>query len=177
MRSEDLKLRTKRLAVSALLIALAEVILALGAVSGIADLTAVAVAACFPVYAAIEMTSGYAWSIWFATSGLAWLLLPVKETALLYTALGYYALIKRAAERLPRVGEWLLKLLWVSASGAAVLLVSHYLLTPGADAESRLWMIALFGVAALGAFFLYDVLLTRLITLYLVKWRERFRIR
>lgn len=177
MRNENRSLRTKRLAVSALLIALGEAILALGALTGVADLSAVALAACFPVYAAIEMKPGYASAVWFVTAGLGWLILPVKDTALIYTALGYYALVKRAAERIPRVWEWVVKLLWVSASGAAVLLISHYLLTPGVAWESRVWLILLFGFAALAAFLLYDVLLTRLITIYLYKWRRRFGIR
>lgn len=179
MRREELRLRTRRLAVCALLVALGEVILALGALTGVADLSAVALTAFFVVYTVIEMKQGYAWSVWLVTAGLAWLLIPAKETALLYTALGYYPLVKRLAERLRRIPEWIVKIVWVGASGAAALAISHYLLTPEANNENRLRLpiIALFAVVALAAFIVYDILLTRLITIYLVRWRDRFRIR
>ncbi len=177
MKREQLQRRTKCLTVSALLIALGVALLALGSLLETLDLSVAALASFFCIYAVIEMRGGYPWAIWVVTTGLAFLLLPQKSPALFYFLLGFYPIIKEKMERLPRFASWVVKILWVHVAGAVAILAFRFLLAPNATMETRIWMIALFYVAVIFCFVLYDIALTRLITFYLLRLKGRFGIR
>ncbi len=177
MKRDQIRRRTKCLTVSALLAALGVAILALGSLLDTLDLSVAALASFFCVYAVIEMRGGYPWMIWAVTSGLAFLLLPQKSPALFYLLLGFYPMIKERIERLPRVAAWVVKLAWLHLAGAAAILAFRFLLAPNAAFESRVWMLALFYVAVVFCFVLYDIAMTRLITFYLLRLKGRFGIK
>ena len=176
MKREELRRRTKCLTVSALLTALGVVLLAVGALLDVVDLSVAAVASLFCVYAVIEMGKGYPWMIWGVTAGLAWLLLPQKSPALFYLLIGCYPIFKELFEKLRTVVSWLLKILYFHAALGLVWLGFRFLLAPGVAAP-KLWYLILLYVAALFCFILYDVLMTRLITFYLLRLHDRLGIK
>ena len=70
--------QVKYLTVSAMLCALSVIILGLGAVIEVLDISVAVIASLFVVYAIIEIGGAYPWLIWIVTSIIALLLLPLK---------------------------------------------------------------------------------------------------
>ena len=70
--------QTKYLTVSAMLAALGVVLLSLGAMVEVLDISVAVLASLLTVYAVIEMGGAYPWLIWLVTSVLSLLLLPQK---------------------------------------------------------------------------------------------------
>ena len=174
--SRQLHQRIRNLTVSAMLSALGTVLLAVGAFVEVLDLSAAVLASLLCVYAVIELPRAYPWMIWLATSLASLLLLPQKTPAMFYALFaGFYPILKQYVERLPRLPQYLLKFLTLHASlGAFYLLLRIFLPT---ELEGGKWMLlATYGLS-LVCFVLYDVALTRLITFYLYRLRERFHIK
>ena len=89
--SKKTSTQVKYLTVSAMLCALGVVILGLGAVIEVLDITVAVIASLLTVYAVIEIGGAYPWLIWVVTSIVALLLLPLKTPVLFYAFLtGYY---------------------------------------------------------------------------------------
>ena len=172
MKRSDLRRRTLALTISALLSALGVILLALGSLLETVDLSVAALASFFVIYAVIELKGAYPWMMWIVTAGLAWLLLPQKSPALFYTLIGFYPILKEKAERLHPVLSWVVKLVCFHLEGLLAYLGFRFLLT-ASSVETRVWMLALFYLLALACFILYDLVLSRLITFYLVKLRSR----
>lgn len=169
--------KTKALALSALLCALGVILLYLGALIEVLDLSVAALASLLVMIAVIELGGWYPYLIYAVTSLLALLLLPAKFPAAIYLLLaGYYPILKAALEkrRRPRLA-WLVKLLVFNAALTLVLLGATYLLT-GDDAF--LWSSAPMWYALTNpTFVLFDIALTRLITVYRIKLRKRLGFR
>ena len=104
--------QVKYLTVSAMLCALGIVILGLGAVIEVLDITVAVIASLLTVYAVIEIGGAYPWLIWIVTSTIALLLLPLKTPVLFYALLtGYYPIIKQKIERrMARLPAWAVKI-------------------------------------------------------------------
>ena len=81
------KKATRRLAVSAVLAALGVVLLLLGSLVQVLDLSMAAIASLLVVFAVIEIGGKYPILIYLVTSVLSLLLLPVKTAALIYLCL------------------------------------------------------------------------------------------
>lgn len=166
--------KTRVLALSSLFVALGVVILYLGCFMEIVDLTVAAIASLLVLLAVIEMGQGTALMIWIATSILSLLLLPNKFIALEYTCLmGGYPLVKALAERLPRVLSWVVKLVFVNVALGIVVVIGHYLF--GYPIESVWLLVGTFALATLTGV-VFDIALTKLLTLYLVRLRRVLRI-
>ena len=168
----------RRLTLSALLCALGVLILALGSLFEVVDLTVAVLASFLCVWAVIELGGVYPWMVWAVTSVVALLLLPLKTPALFYAiAFGFYPIVKEKAEKRSTVISWVIKLVTLHVS-LALSVLGLWLLTP-ALFEGTLQILLLIGfyVACLVLFVIYDVALTRVITLYLVRFRHRFRIK
>ena len=170
--------QTKYLTVSAMLCALGVILLSLGSLIEVLDMTAAVLASLLCVYAVIEMGRAYPWLIWLVTSSLSLLLLPQKTPALFYALLaGFYPILKEKIEKLSRPISWLLKLAVLHLSLGAIALGLWIFFPSALDTVGTKWMlIALYFVLIL-CFILYDVALSRMITFYLVKLRYRFRIK
>ena len=172
MKKSNLKGKTKYLAVSAVLSALGVVILLLGTVISVLDLTMVALASIIIIFAVLEMGNPYQYLIYATTSVLSMLLLPDKFSAFLYLIFGgVYPILKQKIEKLPKVASWVLKALYFNAVLAAMTFGAQFLF--GIDEEEL--TIALFALGN-AAFFVYDIALTRMITYYLLGLRKKFRI-
>ena len=167
---------TKKLAVCAMLAALGVVLLYLGSLVEIVDISMAVIASFFCVFAVIEYGRSAPWLIFAVTGILSVILLPQKTPAVMYLLFfGYYPILKEKLEKLPRLTSWILKEAVFHLALCLMLILSRYLmLSP--EANPMLLYIA-FVVMAEVAFPLYDVALTRLITFYLVRLRSRFRIK
>lgn len=170
--------QTKYLTVSAMLCALGVIFLALGAFIEVLDITTAVVASLLCVYAVIEMGGGYPWGIWIVTSLLSLLLLPVKTPALFYALFaGFYPILKEMLEKLKRPIAWILKLAIFHLSLAAIVLLLSLFFPEQLDFNGMEWLPIAMYALCVATFFLYDVALTRVITFYLIRWRQKFRIK
>lgn len=177
--SKKTSIQVKYLTVSAMLCALGVVILGLGSLIEVLDITVSVIASLLTVYAVIEIGGAYPWLIWTVTSVVALLLLPLKTPVLFYALLsGYYPILKQKIERrMARIPAWTIKLGVLAISlgiiwGTMKLFLPDLLEGPGG------WIaIAVALALAVLSFILYDICLTRLITLYFVRLQKRFRIK
>ncbi len=168
------RLRVKKLTVSAVLSALSVIILLIGSVTGIMDLTAVAVASLCVFFSVLEMGYPFPYLIYIVTSVLSLLLLPDKFAAVCYAAFGgLYPVLKSFIERLPRVFAWILKAVYFNAVLTAIIWVSLSLLGMKSDDIGFEIVIYLLGNLT---FLMYDLAMTKLITQYLAVLRHRLRI-
>ena len=167
----------KYLTVSAMLSALGVILLSLGAFVEVLDLSVAVIASLTVVYAVIEMGGAYPWMIWIVTSVVGFLLMP--KTPVLFFALffGFYPIVKAKAERLPLVLSWVAKLVAFHVS-VVLIALSIWLFFP--ELLAGMWqLLLLLGLyaASVAVFFIYDVALTRIITLYFIRLRDRFHIK
>ncbi len=172
--SKNSRRKTRVLALSSLFVALGVVILYLGCFFEVLDLTVAAVASLLVLLAVIEMNKGTAAMIWLATSILAFLLLPNKFIAVEYSFLmGCYPLIKAVAERFPKGISWAIKIVFVDVGMAVMVLLGHFVF---AYPVESVWMVVAVFVLATVTAVIFDVALTRLLTLYLMRLRSALRI-
>ena len=175
--------RTKRVAVSGMMVALGVIILYVGSLVEVLDISMAAIASRICIIVVIEYGKLYAWMVFAATALAAMLLLPEKFTPSLYALLiGYYPMIKELIERIGKKSgkralfgsvRWIVKLLFFNAALLAVALVAIYILILP---ESEEWMQITMILLANAAFVLYDVALTRMISMYFFRIRRRFRL-
>ena len=167
------KNKTRILALCSLFSALGVIILYMGALIEVIDLTMAVVASLLVILAVIEFGGAYPWLIYAVTSLLSFLLLPNKFVVLVYVAFaGFYPILKSMLERLKGIICALLKLGVFNVCLIVMWGVSRLLVVP-LDTEYGL---AITAVILNAVFILYDFALTRLITSYLFIWRKKFKI-
>ncbi len=168
--------KTLRLTLCAMLSALGVVLLWLGSAVEVVDISMAVLASLLCVFAVIEYGGSAPWLVFGVTATLSVLLLPQKTPALMYLLFfGYYPILKEKLEKRSRLTAWILKEVIFNLALALLLVLSHFLLFTGASLGSMMtYYLILIGIAEL-AFPLYDVALTRLISLYLFRLRKRFR--
>ena len=171
---------TKRLTLAALSVAFGVLLLYLGTLLSVLDLTAVALAALLVIFAEIELKAPYQFLVAAGTALLAFLLLPDKTPALLYLLFGgLYPILKGYLERLPRILAAILKILLYNLLLALSLWVLFALF--GFDPAmysfgGRLPLLAIYiigGVFLELLLFLYDLALTRLRLYYFSRLRQK----
>lgn len=167
--------RTFRVALCGIFTALGVVVMYLGSLIEVLDLTAAVIASLFCVIAVIELKGSAPIMIFSATALLSLLLIPNKFAPTVYLLLaGYYPIVKEKLEMRfrRRIPCFAIKLLMFNVAFAAILAVSVYLLLLPIEGP----LIAI-GLILLGnlAFVLYDIALTRLISMYFYFLRPRFK--
>ena len=164
---------TRALTVSAVLCVLGVILLALGSLLQVLDLTMAAMASFLVIFAVIELGGKYPFLIYAVTAVLGILLVPYKTAALVYLCFaGYYPLLKALFERrLPKLWGWVLKVLVFNAALALMLFLAFKLFS-AFEITSKWYYLALPVCSVV--FVVYDIALTRLITAYVFKWRSRF---
>lgn len=173
-----MKKDSRLIAFGGIMAALSLVLMLLTAVIPIMDYGLPAICGFLMTLVVIECGDRIALICYAAVSLLSLVLVPSKESAILYLILlGWYPIAKRRIEMLRRpVLEWILKLLCMMipvgiASGIAVALLGvegffGELLSPV--------MIGAFYLAAIAVFVIYDLALTKLITAYIQVLRPRY---
>ena len=148
--------------------------MALGSLLQVLDITMAALASMLVIFAVIEIGGKYPFLIYAVTTLLSMLLVPYKTAPLMYMCFaGYYPLLKAVLEgRLPKMWAWVLKILAFNAALALTLFLAIRFFA--AFVVPATWYYYLLPVCTL-VFVLYDVALTRVITAYLLRWRQRFR--
>ena len=164
--------KNRLLATSALLSALGVVILLMGSISQVLDLSMAVITSIIIIYAVIELKGAWPYLIYAVTSVLSLLLLPDKFVAMVYAAFaGYYPILKFILEkRLPRIPEWIIKIVVFNAALSVVVFVSTHLLHIPAEEISFGWLLYLGGNVV---FVIYDLALTNLISFYFFKLKKR----
>lgn len=160
---------------AAVVSALSVVTLLIGSLVQVLDISMAVIASLFVVFGVIELRGPYPYLIWGVTSLLSLLLLPVKSAALIYFLFaGYYPIVKALLEgHLPRLLAWVLKLVVFNlVLGLVVLLAVKVVFAEIPPEWVKYWWL-LFALEPV--FVLYDIALTRLITTYILRWRERLR--
>lgn len=159
---------------AAVLSALGVVILLVGSLVQVLDISMAVIASLLVVFAVIELRGPYPYLVYAVTSVLA-LLLPMKSAAIVYLLFaGYYPIIKAAVEgHLSRTLAWVVKLLVFNlVLGVAVLLVVWLAFAEIPPEWVKYWWLLL---VLEPVFVLYDIALTRLITVYVLRLRQRLR--
>ena len=165
---------TRRLAFAAILSALGVVLLELGSLVEMLDLSAAILVSVFVAYAMIELRGAYPYLLYGVTALLAVLIWPSGTATWAYLLFaGYYPIVKYHLEsRLPKVLAWVLKIAVFLLGGGAAAAVWMGVLTPNGPAllAAQWWILLLLPPVLV----LYDIALTRLITFYLLRLRRRF---
>lgn len=154
--------------------ALSVVLLYLGALAEMLDLSVAALASFAVVFAVIELGGAYPYLIWACVSALSLLILPVKFPALVYLLFaGVYPILKSKFERLRPVLSWALKILVFELALLLLYLLSRFVFM---IEDMPFAFDLLFFALANAAFVLYDVAMSKIILLYVVKLRKRLKI-
>ncbi len=166
--------RTRRLTMGAMFTALGVILLWLGAVVEVLDLSLAAIASLLTVLGVIEFGGGFPWLVWLATSALSLILLPSKFPALLYLLFaGVYPMAKAIFERRHYILAWVLKLSFFNTGLLFLIAICTWVLKLPDTGLG--FTVVTFAVANL-TFVLYDIALGRLILLYMFKLRPRLRL-
>lgn len=174
-RNETNSQRTKRIAVCAMLSALGVVVLGIGSVISVMDISMAVIASLFCIFAVIEYGGAAPWLV-FLVTGVLSLLLPQKAPAAMYLLFfGYYPIIKEKLEKHSKTVAWILKEAVFQVALAAMLLLYHFIFMTSGTVLWSMYLILI--VLAEIIFPIYDFALTRLITLYLYRLRKRFHIK
>lgn len=165
----------KRIVVTGVLVALSVIILYLGCAIEVLDLTMSAIVSLLVVVVVIEMGYKYAGFAYLATSILSLLLLPQKSPAIFYTCfMGFYPIIKSHVERInSAILRWTVKLVVGNIALVAMFLLLS-LFVP--DEFVGGWILVGTYILGLVAFIMYDIALTKLISLYFAMIRDRIKI-
>ena len=165
----------KRIVVSGVLVALSVIILYLGCAIEVLDITMSAMVSLLVVVIVIEMGYSYAWLTYIATAILSVILLPQKSPAIFYACfMGFYPILKSYIERIGSgLVRWIIKLI---VGNAAIGLMFAILLIFLPDEFEGGVMLLITYALAVAAFVMYDIALSKLITLYFKMIRDRIKI-
>lgn len=165
----------KKIVVSGVLVALSVIILYLGCAIEVLDLTMSAIVSILVVVIVIEMGYSYAWLTYVATSVISVLLLPQKTPAIFYACfMGFYPIIKSYIERInSALLRWILKLAVGNAAIGLMILLTSLLVPDELDGSTLVIITYFLGIFA---FVMYDIAVSKLITIYFLKIRDRIKI-
>lgn len=166
--------RIKKIAFSGILVSLSVVVLFLGSIFEVLDLTVAAVASFITLLAIIELGSYFPLLIYLASSVLGILLLPNKYGALIYCLFyGFYPIlkIKIEAKFKSKFLKISLKLLLFVISQIAIELLWIFLFS-AIYINEGIWLIAFSIILSVFTFIVFDMALSVLSRLYTLKWRK-----
>lgn len=158
-------------ALAGMLAALSVVVLFLGVVTGVMDLTGICIASAFTAVAVVELGGAYPWLIWGVVSVISFVLLPDKSIAAAYLLFGgVYPMLKIYFERLGRVLEWIVKLAYGGFVLGILYVLSRFVF--GIPQETGVLMIGL-GVGYALFFVVFDYALSVAMMQYMRRLRPK----
>ncbi len=167
--------KNRAIAFTGILTALCVVFLYLGSIIDVLDYTVSALCGILVTFAIVEYGNRAGIAVWLGSSFLALLFLPSKFSSLLFIAFcGWYSLVKKVFERKPPFICILLKFITFNL---ALFVIAFITLKLFAVESVTLPVIIGVGLLSNATFFIYDTLITRLIYLYVIKWRQKFKIK
>jgi len=168
--------QTKKITLSAMLTALGAVLMIIGAVLEVLDLSACAIASLTVVFAYLEIGHPYTFLIWICTSLVTALIFQSSVIWIEYLLVfGIYPILKAYIEKLPRIFWLPVKLVYINAVIWLLLLVFEKLFGIPFF-ESDLFIMKVFTYVLINvAFVAYDMFITVMVRLYFDKFRPKFK--
>ncbi len=167
--------KSKKIAFCALFSALSVVLLYVGAIIEVMDISMACIASMLCIITLTEIGGAYPWLVYAVTGVISLLILPQKFGAIIYIGLaGYYPMVKFLIEKIRlRFFRWLFKLILFNVSMGIIVCASLFLFT-AAD-MTKAYIITLFALGNF-TFIIYDIALSLLVRLYFFKYRKLLRI-
>lgn len=167
------KMKSKAVASSGMLAALAVVILLLGSLIELLDLSAAAMASLVIMVAVIDLGVGWAVGVYLVSAILSVLLFPKTATVVFAAFVGYYPIIKVYLDKIrPKVLQYATKLILFNAFLYIALRLAEQLLGAGNEWSSLGY--ALFVLGNL-TFIVFDFAIGRLSLFYIIKIKNRIQ--
>ena len=164
--------KNRSVAYGAVFSALCTVLTVAGALLESLDASLAVIAGFVVCVALIEFETAVAVSVWLVSSVLSLVLFPFNSAAWLFLLFaGWYPVFKRRIERIHYIFAWAVKISAFNVSMFLYWFVFTKILMLDIGAQGLLLLGLL--VAANLVFVLYDILMTRLITVYIFSWRSR----
>ncbi len=168
--------KSGKIALGGIVSALSIVILFLSNIFPFVEYAIPMIAGALMIIIMVEMNRRWAFMVYAGVSLLSLILVANPEPKVLYIAFfGLYPILKSDLERIPsRVGEWAAKLLFFNTDVLlAALAVVFLFRVPVEDFnEFGRWTIPIFAVLFNFVFVVYDIALSRVITLYLYRAQD-----
>ena len=167
--------QTKKITLSAMMVALGTAFMILGAVIEVLDMSVCAMASLLVVFVYLEIGSYFPWLVWICTTLATALLYPGSVIWVEYMLIfGIYPLVKAYIERLPRWTWLIIKLVYINVVVWGLFLICEHLLgIPFFGDESEILVIVTYLLMNV-AFLLYDVFIMVMVRFYFHKLRPRF---
>lgn len=166
----------KKTAISAILCAFSVVVLYIGSIFDMVDITCAAIASGAVAFSAIELRDKHSVLIFVVTSLLSFVLFPLSSASIFYIAfLGYYPIIKIYIEKIKGIFSAILKLIIFNGSFFPIFYIFRSLFL-AQDTEISAVIIVLLIVFANVFFIAYDLALNVLITAYRRVFRKKWGI-
>jgi hypothetical protein len=167
---------TKKITLSASIVALGTVLMVLGGLFDVLDLSACALASLLVAFVYIEIGSPYTYLVWLSTSLLAFVFFSASPLWMEYLLVfGIYPILKAYIERLPRA-VWLLpKLGFINLVLLILYFAFELIFGVPLFTVKGLWIKVALWVGLNIVFILYDIFLTVLIRFYIERLRPRFK--
>lgn len=166
---------TKKITVSAMVVALGAIFLVIGSYISAVDLLFEVVASLLAVFVYIEIGAPYTWLVWLATTlTVAFLPNGITVAGMYFLIFGIYPILKAYIERAPRALWWPIKIVYVNIV-VLILALAVRLITGSSMFTSELLIVNVaLWVLINVAFVAYDMFITVAVRLYMLKYRKIF---
>jgi len=164
--------RIRRLVVCAMLSALSAVILLLGNLIGIADISALCIVSVATVVCAVEMGSYYPYLLWIAVSVISFFILPDKILASEYFLFaGIYPMIKRITYIFKQPYAFILRILYFNLCAGITVVLMKFVFIVQDTSSIAVWILTfvMFNLV----FVVYDLALNSVTAFYILKIRRK----
>ena len=179
MKRRNTRSSIKQLTVCAMLTALGVILMGIGTLVEVLDISTAVIASCCVVIALIEYGKGTPWMVYAAISVLSFLLLPNKFPAMIFTLfVGFYPILKEKLDKKHKVIRWVLKELIFNVCLAIIILLYMLLFFESATLAIPLPLIIVVAVILCEVVFvMYDIALDKMIDFYVIKLRHRLKLK
>ena len=167
--------KTKQLTFSAMMAALSTVMLFLGSLLDVFDLSAVLIATVFVFVVVTELGNAWGFGTYLVCSAIAFLLLPSKLIAVEFIIFGSYPVIRSILENVNIVLRIILKAIYMVVSTTGIMVISIYIFSSDINSYA-LWLKILIFLAGIFALVLVDIFFNRFSVLYQTKIRKMLRL-
>lgn len=168
--------KTKKITLSAMVVALGTLFMVVGGFVEVLDLSACAIASVLVAFVYIEIGSPYTWLVWLCTSFATFISFSGSVLWLEYLLVfGIYPILKAYIERLPRKFWIFLKLIFVNTVLWLIFAGFEFIFKTSVFIVDKLWVkIGIYALMNI-AFVAYDIFVTVMVRFYLVRLRPRFK--
>ena len=164
----------KKLTTSAMMCAMTVVLLAVASFVGDIDLTVLMLSSLLMVFVYVEIGPPYTYLTWLCSSLLSFIFFPSRYFWVVYFFLfGFYPILKGWIEKTKRPLWWLLKFVWLNITLVIIFFLVTFILGADLTDGGPSWMIwVMYGLSNL-SFICYDILIGKLVVLYVARFREK----